>query len=146
MRENFLSLNDISKQRVGYKFYNKEGDLFELISIEEKHILVASGLLGDKYDVYTSLKVIDDNGTIYTKNSITNNTIGDNFSNIEYVKNNWDSLDYYEYNYYNKLNKPQEINISSEKLEYINYLNEMHSNGFLNKEELNKRIIYELQK
>lgn len=71
MRENFLSLNQISKQKSGFKFYSKDRlILFELISVDRRDIHVASGILGDKYQEVVTIEIMDKLGNRYIRKLI----------------------------------------------------------------------------
>lgn len=93
MREKFLSMNDLKKQRPGFKFFGKENfTLFELLSVETKTIHVASGFLGDKYQDITTIKAMDEDGDVYTENNITGKLNGGNIYTVAYIEKDWDQL------------------------------------------------------
>jgi hypothetical protein len=93
MREDFLSLNDISKNNIGFQFYFKD-IFYELVSVEKKMIPVAYGFLGDMYQQVTTITVMDKNGKMLKESNLTNKSNGGNIFNIAYIKKDWDKLDY----------------------------------------------------
>jgi len=118
MRENYLSMSDISKMNPGFKFYTKNKYvLLELVSIEEKMIHVAHGILGDKYQKMITINVIDSNGNQYSDRNLTHEMNNGNIYTIAYIEKDWNKLDYVTIEYGKKLKsvtQPMEEETQSE--------------------------------
>ena len=120
MREQFLSMNDIKKQKPGFKFFTKKNfTLLELLSVETKTIHVASGILGDTYQDVITIKAMDEKGEIYIENNLTNKLNGGNIYNIAYIEKDWDQLRF----------KTVNSVVKEKKKEYKGYFEEFVRDG-----------------
>ena len=117
MREDFLSFDDISKKEVGFQFYNKNEELFELLLTKTKTIHVAHGILGDKYQDVTFIEVMDENGETYKTCNVLPETNGGNIYNIAYIEDeDWYKLSFKTVESVNKKRKDAYANYLKEEL------------------------------
>jgi hypothetical protein len=134
MREKFLSLDDISKQTPGFKFFTKDGSKFELLSVEKRDIHVAHGILGDKYQQMIIIKAIDKDGKIYTQNNLTNELNGGNIYTIAYIE----QKGWYEFRFLTK--DPIKEETERIRRKYRKYLEDCVKQGKITELEMYKII------
>lgn len=129
MREKFLSLNDIKKQNIGFKFFTKNNfKHFELLSVEEKWIDVAHGILGDKRQ--KTITVMDEEGEIFKEFNLTSETNGGNIYTIAYIEKDWDKLNF----------RTVESVVREKKEEYKGYLESFVKEGKMTELEMYKTL------
>ena len=153
VRNNFLSLNDISKRHIGFKFCAKNNDtIFELTSVKKKKVHVASGFLGDVYQNMITIECIDKFGNIYKQNNLKNELKGDTIFDVKFVKDDWDSFEFRTLESLEKENRKRYINyllnFKNKKETYLNYLkslNEIDAVEFENTNDEIKKINLEIE-
>jgi hypothetical protein len=129
----------------GFKFYTKDGKkLFELLSVEKRHIHVAHGILGDKYQTEFTIKCMDKDGKIYNQNNLTNKLNDGNIYTIAYIEQDWDSLIFRTVESVEKEKQSQYMsyrdNLKIFKEEYKRLLQQEVDNGNLTELEMYKKL------